>query len=153
MFFALYQENAGVIAKQVAESLTTGTPTNSIPKLVDRVVTALMVDRQWIMIKTDFLLHAARTREVAAMLAAHHAELRETLVAHLAAAVDVDVEGMPPALRTEDGLARAVSTVHDGAMLRLLIDPDEQALRRWLRDLLIALLDHPAGPSQRQRRG
>jgi len=99
-----------------------------------------MVDRQWIMIKTEFLLHAARSREVAAVLAAHHDELREALAAHLSTVVDVD--GLPPALRNPDGLARSVGTIHDGAMLRLLLDPDEKALRRWLRVLLIALLDH-----------
>ena len=60
--------------------------------------------------------------------------------AHLSTVVDVDK--LPPALRSADGLARAVGTIHDGAMLRLLLDPDEKALRRWLRVLLIALLDH-----------
>jgi len=146
LFFALYQERASVIAEQVARSLTatataTATATSaSIPALVDGVVSALMVDRQWIMIKTEFLLHAARSREVAAVLAAHHDELREALAAHLSTVVDVD--GLPLALRNPDGLARAVGTIHDGAMLRLLLDPDEKALRRWLRVLLIALLDH-----------
>ena len=142
LFFALYQERAVVIAEQVARSLAAGAPAGSIPALVDRVVAALMVDRQWIMIKTDFLLHAARSREVAAVLAAHHDELREALAAHLSTVVDVD--GLPPALRTPDGLAHAVGTIHDGAMLQLLLDPDEAALRRWLRVLLIALLDHSA---------
>jgi len=140
LFFALYQERATVIAEQVAKSLTAAAPADSIPTLVDRVVAALMVDRQWIMIKTDFLLHAARSREVAAVLAAHHDELRDALAAHLSTVVDID--GLPPTLRTPDGLARAVGTIHDGAMLRLLLDPDERALRRWLRELLIALLDH-----------
>jgi len=142
LFFALYQERAVVIAEQVARSLAAGGPAGSIPALDDRVVAALMVDRQWIMIKTDFLLHAARSREVAAVLAAHHDELREALAAHLSTVVDVD--GLPPPLRTPDGLARAVGTIHDGAMLQLLLDPDEAALRRWLRVLLIALLDHSA---------
>ncbi len=140
LFFALYQERATVIAEQVARSLTAAAPAGSIPTLVDRVVTALMVDREWIMIKTDFLLHAARSREVAAVLAAHHDELRDALAAHLATVIDID--GLPPTLRTPDGLARAVGTIHDGAMLRLLLDPDERALRRWLRVMLIALLDH-----------
>ena len=140
-----------MIAEQVARSLTAGARSGSIPALVDRVVSALMVDRQWIMIKTDFLLHAARSREVAAVLAAHHDELREALAAHLSTVVDVD--RLPPALRSPDGLARAVGTIHDGAMLRLLLDPDENALRDWLRVLLIALLDHSTDgrPAARRR--
>jgi len=87
---------------------------------------------------------------VAAVLAAHHDELREALAAHLSTVVDVD--GLPPALRTPDGLARAVGTIHDGAMLRLLLDPEENALRRWLRVLLIALLDHSTHFSQSEGR-
>ena len=140
-----------MIAEQVARSLTAGARSGSIPALVDRVVGALMVDRQWIMIKTEFLLHAARSREVAAVLAAHHDELREALAAHLSTVVDVD--RLPPALRSPDGLARAVGTIHDGAMLRLLLDPDENALRDWLRVLLIALLDHSTDgrPAARRR--
>ena len=140
LFFALYQQRADAITAQVAQALTA--PSGSVAELVDRVVTALSVDRQWIVVRTDFLLHAARTPHVASALAAQQDALRTILSPHLADAIDLDA--LPPALRNPDDLARAVVTIHDGAMLRLLVDPDQRSLRQWLQDLLIALLDPEA---------
>ena len=61
----------------------------------------------------------------------------------LVAAINTDA--LPPALKKPEGLARALITIHDGAMLQLLIDPDQLSLMQWLHDLLIALLDPPTG--------
>lgn len=136
IFFALYEERAELVAAQVARALTT--PSETVAKLVDQVLTALTVDRQWILIKTDFLLHAARNPEIAKALAGHQDALRDILAAHFAVATVTDA--LSSALKDPQRLARAVITIHDGAMLQLLIDPDQQSLRRWLHDLLIALL-------------
>ena len=140
LFFALYEQRADAITAQVAQALTA--PSRSVAELVDRVVTALSVDRQWIVVRTDFLLHAARTPHVAAALAAQQDALRTILSPHLADAIDLDA--LPAALRNPDDLARAVVTIHDGAMLHLLVDPDQGSLRQWLQELLIALLDPQA---------
>lgn len=136
LFFALYEERSELVAAQVAQALTT--PSETLAKLVDQVLTALTVDRQWILIKTDFLLHAARNPEIATALAGHQDALRNILAAHFAVATVTDA--LPPALKDPQRLARAVITIHDGAMLQLHIDPDQQSLGRWLHDLLIALL-------------
>jgi hypothetical protein len=68
--------------------------------------------------------------------------LRDILAPHLAAAVDIDA--LPQTLRTPAGLARAVTTIYDGATIQLLVDPDQEALRRWLQDVLVGLLDRAA---------
>lgn len=141
LFFALYEERAAVIAAQVAQALTA--PSGTVAQLVDQVLTALTVDRQWILVKTEFLLHAARNPQVAQALAGHRDALRDVLAAHLAAAVNTDT--LPSALQSPERLARAVITIHEGAMLQVLIDPDQRSLRRWLHDLLIALLEPRAG--------
>jgi AcrR family transcriptional regulator len=141
LFFALYEERAAVVAAQVAQALTT--PSETVATLVDQVLAAMPVDRQWILIKTEFLLHAARNPRIAEVLAGHRDALGDILTAHFAAAVETGA--LPPALMNPEGLARAVITIHDGAMLQLLIDPDEQSRRRWLHDLLIALLDPRPG--------
>jgi len=141
LFVAMYQEHAALIAGQIEEALTAEPATRSVRELIDRTVTALMVDRQWVMIKTDFLLHAARTQG-AAVLTDRHDMLRDILSAHWAATIPVDA--LPAALQTPDGLARAIITIHDGAMLQLLANPDQQAPRQWLQDLLVALLVQPA---------
>ncbi len=142
LFFALYAQRAEALSNQVAQALTTHGGGNSVPELVEKVVNALTVDRQWIMIKTDFLLHAARTPALAPVLGAQRDALRDILAPHLAAAVDIDA--LPQTLRTPAGLARAVTTIYDGATIQLLVDPDQEALRRWLQDVLVGLLDRAA---------
>ena len=137
LFFALYEERAAIAAAEVAQALIT--PSETVAKLVDQVLSALPVDRQWILIRTDFLLHAARNPQVATALAGRRDALRDVLAAHFAAAIDTGA--LPPNLDSPQGLARAVITIHDGAMLQLLIDPDQQSLRRWLHELLVTLLD------------
>ena len=136
LFFVLYEERAAVVATQVAQALAT--PGKTVAKLVDQVLSALPVDRQWILIRTDFILHAARNPQVARALEGRRDALRDILAAHFAAAIDAGA--LPPALESPEGLARAVITIHDGAMLQLLIDPNQQSLRRWLHELLVALL-------------
>ena len=145
LFFALYQDRAALIAGQIEDALTAQPATRSVRELIDRTVTALMVDRQWVMIKTDFLLHAARSPGLSAALTAHRDLLRDILSAHWAATIPVDA--LPAALQTPDELARAIITIHDGAMLQLLVGSDQQAVRAWLQDLLVALLDQPAAPA------
>ena len=141
LFFALYEQRASGLADQVAAALHEAGGDDSIPAVVDRVVRALMVDRQWVVIKTDFLLYAARHPQVATVLARQRDDLRGILAQHLTPIMDTVV--LPPDLRNPDALARAVITIHDGAMLALLVDPDPQAVRKWLGELIIALLEAP----------
>jgi AcrR family transcriptional regulator len=140
LFFALYTERSELIADQVAAGLTL--PPSDIPGLVAQAVQALMVDRDWILVSTDFRLYAARNPEVAAALRVHRNKLRDALAASLTPAIDRS--GLPASLQTPDGLARAVMAIHDGATTELLLDNDPARFRSWLADLLTALLEHPA---------
>jgi AcrR family transcriptional regulator len=147
LFFELYEQRAGALADQVAVALADGGGT--VPELVERVVDALRVDRDWLLVRTDFQLHAARHPAVAHALAAHRDAVLASLVGPLAAVLDP--AALPPALGTVERVARAVVTVHDAAMAELLLDPDPVAARRWLTDLLTALLfaGGPAGQESR----
>jgi len=147
LFFALYEQRAALIKDQVTGTLAAvrGEPAGAA--LIERVVDALLVDRDWVLVKTDFLLHAARDPEVGAALAAHRDGLRAALVPALRDAVGRGA--LPPALRGAEDLARAVIAVHDGVMTQLLIDSDPEAARAWLTDLLTALLVHPANDPTR----
>ena len=138
LFFALYTQRNELIADHVASALTHRT--TDLPELVAQVVRALTVDRKWILLSTDFRLHAARTPEVAAALVAHRNKVRDALATSLAPAIDRS--GLPPSLRSPGGLARAVMAIHDGATTELLLDNDPARFRTWLVDLLTALLDH-----------
>jgi len=68
LFFALYDERAAIIASQVADALTVeqAAPIEpSIHAVIARTATTLLLDRDWLLVKTDFLLYAARRPEVA----------------------------------------------------------------------------------------
>jgi AcrR family transcriptional regulator len=137
LFFALYSQRAEQVTEQVSQSLRDARGLTGAA-LVRRVAGALPVDRDWILIKTDFLLHAARQPGLAALLAAHRDALQAALAGPLAAAVSTT--GLPRPVHTADGLARAIITIHDGAMTQLLLDPDPGRLREWLTGLVTALI-------------
>lgn len=139
LFFAMYEQRAGRVAAQVAEALSEPGE-RTVPALVERVVAALSVERDWTMIKAEYFLHAARNPAAASALSTHRDAVVDALVPALRDVVDLTA--LPPSMRTARTLARAVVAVHDGATLELLIDPDQRAHRRWLRALLTILLDH-----------
>jgi AcrR family transcriptional regulator len=143
LFFALYTERNALIAEHVATAL--GRPTTNLPELVAQVVGALTVDRDWILVSTDFRLYAARTPDVAAALVAHRDKVRDALATSLAPAIDRS--SLPASLRSSKGLAQAVIAIHDGAATELLLDSDPDRFRSRLTDLLTALLDHPPSKS------
>jgi AcrR family transcriptional regulator len=138
LFFDLYTQRSGLIASRVAAGLTQ--PSADLGELVAQVVGALAVDRDWVLVSTDFRLYAARNPEVAAALVAHRNKLRDALAASLEPAIDRS--DLPASLRSGEALARAVMAIHDGAATELLLDNDPTRFRYLLADLLTALLDH-----------
>ena len=138
LFFALYTQRSELIATRVAAELTH--PPADLGELVAQVVGALTVDRDWVLVSTDFRLYAARNPDVAAALVAHRNKLRDAIGASLAPAIDRC--DLPASLRSADELARAVMAIHDGAATELLLDDDPALFRSWLADLLTALLDN-----------
>jgi AcrR family transcriptional regulator len=139
LFFALYTHRSELIAGRVAAGLT-HQPAD-LDQLVAQVVGALTVDRDWVLVSTDFRLYAARSPDVAAVLVAHRNKLRHAIAASLAPVI-ARAE-LPASLRSAEELAGAVMAVHDGATTELLLDNDPARFRSWLADLLTALLDHP----------
>ena len=138
LFFALFSQRSELIAHQVADGLIH--PAGNVPEFVAQAVEALVVDRDWVLVSTDFRLYAARTPEVAAALVAHRTALRDALANLLAPAIDRSQ--LPSSLRTPDGFARAVIAIYEGAATEMLLDGDPVRFRSWLTDLLTALLDH-----------
>ena len=136
LFFALYDDRAAVIATQVAEALTTdrATPIEpAIPEVIARTAATLLLDRDWLLVKTDFLLYAARHPEVATRLAEHRTQLRtaiETRLRMMSGSLAIPPEVAAP----------AVVAAYDGVTVQLLLDGDLPAARAWLTTLLTALL-------------
>ncbi|CAM5264526.1 TetR/AcrR family transcriptional regulator [Streptomyces griseomycini] len=150
LFFALYAERAELIAEQVSGALAQDGPDLDVPAAVDRVTEALLLDRDWLLVKTDFLVHAARDPEVARALLEHRARLRRAVADRLARARGHTE--LPAVLGDADGAAHAVVAAYDGVTTQLLLDRDVEHARAWLKQLLTALLtDGSAEPAPRGR--
>jgi AcrR family transcriptional regulator len=138
LFFALYRERADLIAGQVADALAQDGPDLDVPASVDRVTEVLLLDVDWLLVKTDFLVHAARDPAVARALLDHRARLRAAVADRLARARGHTA--LPAVLGDADAAAHAVVAAYDGVTTQLLLDRDVEAARAWLKQLLTALL-------------
>ncbi|WP_333763915.1 TetR/AcrR family transcriptional regulator [Streptomyces sp. IBSBF 2390] len=143
LFFALYRERADLIASQVAEALAQDGPDLDVPASVDRVTEVLLLDVDWMLVKTDFLVHAARDAEVARALLDHRTRLREAIADRLRRARGHTA--LPAVLGGVDGAAHAVVAAYDGVTTQLLLDKDVETARGWLKQLLTALLTDGGG--------
>src|SRR6202163_4850758 len=139
LFFTLYDESARLIADQVTEVLTADDINPGIEAVIERVAATLLLDRDWLLVKTDFLLHAARNPAVADRLAAHRQQLRTAIETRLDGARERLT--LPDAIADIPNAARAVVAAYDALTAQLLLDGDLQAARTWLTQLLTALLD------------
>jgi AcrR family transcriptional regulator len=144
LFFALYQERADLIAQQVADALADGGPDLAVPASVDRVTEALLLDLDWLLVKTDFLVHAARDATVAQTLLEHRTRLRGAIADRLARARGHTP--LPAVLGDADSAAHAVVAAYDGVTTQLLLDKDVDRARGWLKQLLTALLTDGSTP-------
>ncbi|MDL2080853.1 TetR/AcrR family transcriptional regulator [Streptomyces sp. GXMU-J15] len=143
LFFALYQQRADLIAEQVAGALAQDGPRLDVPQSVDRVTEVLLLDVDWLLVKTDFLVHAAREPAVAQSLLEHRERLRAAIADRLARATGHTE--LPAVLGGIDGAARAVVAAYDGVTTQLLLDKDVDSARAWLKQLLTALLTDGSG--------
>lgn len=139
LFFALYGERAGLIADQVAGALALDGPDLDVPAAVDRVTEVLLLDLDWLLVKTDFLVHAARSPAVAQTLLEHRERLGA--IADRLARATGHTE-LPAVLGDAEGAAHAVIAAYDGVTTQLLLDKDVEHARAWLKQLLTALLTH-----------
>lgn len=138
LFFALYQQRADLIADQVSGALALDGPDLDVPAAVERVTEVLLLDRDWLLVKTDFLVHAAREPAVAQTLLEHRERLRRAVAERLARAQGHTA--LPAVLGDLDGAAHAVVAAYDGVTTQLLLDRDLERARTWLGQLLTALL-------------
>ncbi|MFI2205695.1 TetR/AcrR family transcriptional regulator [Streptomyces sp. NPDC020192] len=144
LFFALYRERADLLARQVADALALDGPDLDVPASVDRVTDVLLLDVDWLLVKTDFLVHAARDPAVAQALLDHRARLRQAIADRLSQARGHTP--LPAVLGDVDSAARAVVAAYDGVTTQLLLDRDGDRARAWLKQLLTALLTDGSTP-------
>lgn len=142
LFFLLYDRWAVRTVEQVHNVIAGADPRANLSGVVERIVDTLVLDREWLLIKMDFLLYAARHPDVAERWSVHRAQLREAIENWLTAS-GIDLRE-PIGTVTEAALA--VIAAYDGVTVQLLLDNDQDAARTWLTQLLnVALEATPEG--------
>ncbi|GAB10952.1 putative TetR family transcriptional regulator [Gordonia araii NBRC 100433] len=149
LFFALYDRQSEYAATTTLAAVTPGaavgdSAAESAPDIVDVIsswAATVRIDRDWLLINTDFVSYAARYPDVAAELAEHRRQLREEVVDALTTFIAATDVALPGSLPTPAQLARAVVTVYDGVIYQLLLDMDEGEVRRHFVAILTALVD------------
>jgi AcrR family transcriptional regulator len=145
LFFALYEQRADDVAGRVASALAdlpADLPRERvIAALADRMAAELDADRAWTIVRTDFLLHAARHPAAARALAAHESATR--------AALRPGIErwarpgALPAPLDDPDTMARSVAAIYEAAVLDLLVHRDLTRAQDWLRAMITVLATAP----------
>jgi AcrR family transcriptional regulator len=136
LFFILYDQHATLVTEQVSTAIAGADDPTDPAGTVDRIATALLLDRDWLLIKTDFLMRAARHPDLAQRLARHRAQLRAAIEDRLTGSA---IE-LPEAIGTVTDAARAVIAAYDGVSNQLPLDNDLAAARTWLGQLLHVVL-------------
>jgi AcrR family transcriptional regulator len=148
LFFALYDDRSALIARQLTDALATteDEPELTLAALTARVTRELLLDRDWLLVKTEFLLHAARRPVLAQALADHRETLRGVCAEQLRALAGRG-RPLPALLGDADETALAVIALYDGVTVQLLLDGDTDAARAWLGRLLTAILSPASDPA------
>jgi AcrR family transcriptional regulator len=122
LFGALFaRETARNIA--LAEAQLTGIEQEADPVAVgvERCLSAFRADRTWVLVLTEYRLHAARSPEASAALQQHVSALNDRLTALIET---VTARAGLTLTLPADRLAGAIVAVHDGAVLTQVLQPD-----------------------------
>ncbi|MED5811290.1 TetR/AcrR family transcriptional regulator [Mycolicibacterium sp. 050232] len=138
LFLALYREQSREFAEHTVRFLA-AEPFDTVEATIEAWAQDLPIDRDWLLINTDFVLYAARRPEVQLELAAERSQMREDFAHMLAGHIGDRVPQLPASLPTPADMARALVTVYDGAISQLILDMDEQSVRQHFADIASAL--------------
>lgn len=136
LFFLLYDEWAARTAEQVRTAMEGADAVTDLPGVVERIVGTLPLERDWLLVKFDFLLHAARNPSLAHRWETHRAQLRHVIEERLMAS---GIE-FNQSIDTVTDTARAIIAAYDGVTAQLLLDSDPHAAKAWLTQLMNVVL-------------
>ena len=136
LFFLLYDQWANRTADQVRSAMEGADAISDLPGVIERIVNTLLLERDWLLIKMDFLLYAARNPDLAQRWERHRAQLRAAIQERLTASGLERYQSIDSVTDT----ARAVIAVYDGVSIQLVLDSDLTAARVWLTQLLTAVI-------------
>lgn len=136
LFFLLYDEWAARTAEQVRTAMEGTDAVTDLPGTVERIVDTLLLEREWLLIKFDFLLYCARHPELAHRWEVHRKQLREDIEERLIASGI----GFHQSIDSVTETARAIIAAYDGVSVQLLLDGDQTAAHAWLLKLMSVVL-------------
>lgn len=138
LFLALYREQSREFAEHTVRFLA-AEPFDTVEATIQAWAQALPINRDWLLINTDFVLYAARLPDVQSELAAERSQMRDDFTRMLADHIGDRGPDFPGTLPTPADMARALVTVYDGAIAQLILDMDEPAVRKHFADIASAL--------------
>ncbi len=136
LFFTLYDQHVTLIMEQVVTAIAGADDPNDAPAVVERIAATLVLDRDWLLIKIDFLLHAARHPSLAQRLIVQRAQMRAIIENWITASA---IE-LPTAVGTVADAAYAMVAAYDGVSIQLLLENDQAAASTWLDQLIAVVL-------------
>jgi AcrR family transcriptional regulator len=136
LFFLLYGQWATRTAEQVRAAMEGADALSDLSGVVDRIVATLLLERDWLLIKMDFLMYAARNPDLAQRWESHRGQLRAAIEERLIASGIEFHESIDTVTET----ARAIIAVYDGVSVQLLLDGDQDAAKAWLKQLMNVVL-------------
>ena len=139
LFAALFtRESARNLARAREQLAGVEDEADPVAAAVDRCLSTFRADRTWVLVHTEYLLHAARSPEAAAVLRQQSAAVLADLSGFITEIADRAGIGLAvPA----DQLARMVVALHDGlAIGRLVGDRTDEADADLERTALLVLL-------------
>ncbi|MFW3170343.1 TetR/AcrR family transcriptional regulator [Geodermatophilus sp. CPCC 206100] len=121
LFAALYARETGRELARVEEQLAgIESERDPVAAAVERCLSTFRADRTWVLVHTEYALHAARSPEAAAALREHTAALH----ARLTDLIERSVARLGLRLTVPAGqLARIVLALHDGIVVAQATDP------------------------------
>ncbi|MDL9938237.1 TetR/AcrR family transcriptional regulator [Gordonia sp. ABSL1-1] len=140
LFFALYDRESAYGADFTGAVAAEADPNADARDLVAAWAANVLIDRDWLLINTDFVSFAARYPDIAADLTTHRRALREQATARLAEAIVALAVPLPESLPTPEAFARSIVTIYDGVIYQLLLDMDEATVRDHFVAIISALL-------------
>ncbi|MGW8376941.1 TetR family transcriptional regulator [Streptomyces sp. ODS28] len=97
---------------------------------------AIPVDDAWYRVSAEFTAHALRNPSLRRVMAAREEAIQDTVLPVVVAALGRAGRRVPD----EAALGRALVAVHDGTSVQVLLEPDDEAVRRRREDLFLNVL-------------
>jgi AcrR family transcriptional regulator len=138
LFAALFaRETTRNLARAEQQLVGIEQAADPVDTAVERCLCTFRADRTWVLVLTEYRLHAARHPEAAAALREH----ADAMHARLAALIDAVVARAGLRLTVPSGqLARMILAVHDGAVVQQLPGADDRDAAAELERTALLLL-------------